>query len=233
MSVSPRHLARAEMRQRCRGLYGIAGPVSGATPEERRRETLALADALLAGGAPVVQLRDKLSDGRALLETARELRRRTRVAEALFIVNDRLDIALLAQADGVHVGQEDLPPGDARRVALALGREDFLIGFSTHDLDQVREAATLDVDLIGFGPVFATTTKVDALPQRGIALLAEAVRLFPDRPVVGIGGIGLATAPSVAQTGVPMAAVIGDLVHAADRVQRVKDLHAILLRSHG
>lgn len=228
MSAVSGSLIRSERRRRCRGLYGIAGPIAGTTPEECRRETLAVADALLAGGAPVVQLRDKVSDGRALVETACLLRQRTQAAGALFIVNDRLDIALLAEADGVHVGQDDLPPAHVRRVASQLGRDDLLVGLSTHDLDQVRAAASLDVDMIGFGPVFTTATKADALPQRGTALLAEAVRLFLDRPVIAIGGIALASAAVVSGTGAAMAAVIGDVVHATERVQRVKDLHAVL-----
>jgi thiamine-phosphate pyrophosphorylase len=189
---------------------------------------LALTDALLAACVPIVQLRDKTADGRALLEVAQELRRRTRDAGTLFVVNDRLDIALLAEADGVHVGQDDLPVSDVRRVAAKVGREDLLVGLSTHNVDQVREATTLDVDYLGFGPVFATATKSDALPQRGTEALAAAVTAAGGLPVVAIGGITLGTAAAVATAGASMGAVIGDLVSAMDRVSHAQRLHKAL-----
>ena len=230
MAVSPVRPVRSSVRARFRGLYGIAGPVGGASPEARRAETVALAEALIAGGVPVIQLRDKVSDGRALLETARLLRSRTREAGVLLILNDRLDVALLAEADGVHVGQDDLSVEDVRAVTGKLGRADLIVGLSTHDLDQVRAAAAVDVDYLGFGPVFATTSKSDALSPRGLPLLGEAVGLVPQLPVVAIGGVSLASASAVATTGAAMAAVIGDVVQAADRVQRVRELHAVLSR---
>jgi thiamine-phosphate pyrophosphorylase len=212
-------------------LYGIAGPQGGATAPERQRETLTLAAELIAGGAPVVQLRDKGASGRELLETARLLRRSTRDAGVLFVVNDRLDIALLSQADGVHVGQDDLPVEAVRSVATDLGRPDLLVGLSTHDLDQVRASVTQDIDYIGFGPVFGTSTKSNALSARGTGLLAEAVRLAGARPVVAIGGISMSTAEAIARSGVRMAAVIGDVVKALDRARRAQDLHAVLSTS--
>jgi thiamine-phosphate pyrophosphorylase len=214
-----------------RGLYGIAGPLSNGRPEARLGETVALAGSLLRAGVRVLQLRDKASDGRALLETARQLRRMTRETGTLFIVNDRLDIAIMAEADGVHVGQDDLPVDDVRRVARLVGREDLLVGLSTHDLDQVRTAAELEVDYLGFGPIFGTTTKRDALSPRGPALLVEAVKLAAGRPVVGIGGLTLGNLPDVLASGVPMAAVIGDIVEAPDPVQRASLIHQQLLRS--
>src|SRR5438045_3761732 len=107
------------------------------------------------GGARVIQLREKTLDGRAVLERARLVRRLTRDAGALFIVNDRPDIARLVEADGVHLGQGDLPVKEARRV---LG-PDLLIGVSTHDLDQVRQAILDGASYIGVGPTFPSGTK--------------------------------------------------------------------------
>lgn len=208
-----------------RGLYGIAGPTRGVDP---LAETLALATALLDGGSPVLQLRDKTGDGRALLQAARALRRLTRERGACFIVNDRLDIALMAEADGVHVGQDDLPVEDVRRVAAQVGRADLIVGLSTHDLEQVRQAGALDVDYLGFGPVFGTTTKADALQPRGLGLLGEAKALSSRLPVVAIGGISFATAGDVARTGVAMAAVIGDIVGASNPSARSRELHHLL-----
>src|SRR5262249_52351123 len=109
----------------------------------------------LDGGAQIIQLREKHSDDRTLLALARDVRRLTKKAGALFIMNDRPDLALLAEADGVHLGQDDLSIRDARRV---LGSQ-ALIGVSTHDLDQVRRAVLEGADYIGVGPTFSSSTK--------------------------------------------------------------------------
>lgn len=200
-----------------RGLYGIA-------------ETIEIARAFLAGGAPIVQLRAKRLTGRELLDVAIAMRKLSYEAGALFIVNDRLDIALCAEADGVHVGQDDLPVDEVRRVATTCGRDDLIVGLSTHDLAQVRSASALDVDYLGFGPVFTTASKENALPARGTDLLADAVRAAGRIPVVAIGGISLPQADQVRATGVTMAAVIGDVANASDPAQRARDLHAALSR---
>ena len=111
--------------------------------------------AAAAGGAQMIQLREKNVDDRTLLERAREVRRLTREAGVLFILNDRPDLARLCEADGVHLGQDDLPVREARRI---LG-PDGLIGVSTHDLDQVRQAVLDGASYIGVGPVFPSATK--------------------------------------------------------------------------
>jgi thiamine-phosphate pyrophosphorylase len=221
----------AEKRAFFQGLYGICGPVGGRSSDDRVAETVQWAERLLAGGARVVQLRDKESDGRTLLEAARRLRALTRQASALFIVNDRLDIALMAEADGVHVGQDDLPVAAVRKVAAQCGREDLIVGLSTHDLAQVSEARELGADYIGFGPIHTTATKKDALSPRGTGLLKEAVELAGKMlPIVAIGGIGLPSLDPVVSTGVAMAAVIGDILQAPDPVARAAAIHGAFRR---
>lgn len=223
-------LSRPSVRARLRGLYGIVGPTAPLAAGEARRETLRQAEALVSAGVAIVQLRDKHASGRELLETARALRRLTREAGALFVVNDRADVALMAEADGVHVGQDDLPLEDVRRVAAALGRADFLVGLSTHDLDQVRDAAGRGADYLGFGPVYETSTKQQVWGPRGAPLLREAVLAAGDVPVVAIGGITLENVDPVAEAGAAMAAVIGDVVRAEDPAARASAFQARLLR---
>jgi thiamine-phosphate pyrophosphorylase len=162
------------------------------------REDEALARAL-ARHACVLQVRIKPGDP---LPAARMARRITREAGIPLVVNDRIDVALAVGADGVHLGQTDLPLGSARRL---LGGHPMLIGVSTHDLDQVRAAR--GADYLGFGPVFATSTKANPDPVRGLELLAEAVRATP-LPVVAIGGITPERAPGVAATGAAAACAI-------------------------
>jgi len=193
-----------------RGLYGIAGP--GGAPG-RRAETLRVARAFLEGGAALLQLRDKHASGRELVETARALLGLARPAGVRVVVNDRLDVALAAGADGVHLGQDDLRPEDAFEVLRRAGvdRRGFLVGLSTHDEAQVREALALGVDYVGFGPVYGTSTKADALPRRGVEALRRAVAAAGAMPVVAIGGITLENVREVAESGAAMAAVISDV----------------------
>lgn len=216
-----------------RGLYGIAGPLGPGTAGERRAETLRIAGALFDAGIRTVQLRDKHATGRELVETARALLGRAHAAGARLIVNDRLDVALAAGADGVHLGQDDLPVSEARRVvAQALGEgAPFVIGLSTHDESQVAEACTLEVDYIGFGPVFETRTKADALPRRGTALLKRAVELAGALPVVAIGGVSFERLTAVLEAGAAMAAVISDVQAAADPVARARAIDQAFLRA--
>lgn len=177
---------------------------------------------LLEGGARTIQLRAKELPANALLEIARRARGLTRDASCLFIVNDRLDIALAVEADGVHLGQEDLPLGAARKIA---GRK-MLIGISTHDLAQAIAADRGGADYIGFGPIFGTATKATGYSPRGSERLREicrAVRI----PVVAIGGISEANVQQVWEAGAASAAMIGDLMGAdnvAGKVRRILSL---------
>jgi thiamine-phosphate pyrophosphorylase len=165
------------------------------------RDDEALARALVRE-ARVLQLRIKPRDGRAdagdLVRIARMARRICDNAGAALIVNDRVDVALAADADGVHLGQTDLPIAAARRIS-----GDLWIGVSTHDVAQVRAACEAGADYVGFGPVFATATKQDPDPVQGLAGLHAAVAEagIAGRPVVAIGGIQPAHVASVYAAG--------------------------------
>jgi thiamine-phosphate pyrophosphorylase len=211
-----------------RGLYGIVSPTAGGQAA-RQAQALALTQAFVEGGAPVVQLRDKEADARTLLETARAIRALTRAAGVRFVLNDRLDLALLADADGVHVGQDDLAVGDVRAVLAALGRRSpFLVGLSTHDLAQVRAGVAAGADYLGFGPIHPTASKRDALPARGCAQLKEAVLAAGAVPVVAIGGVSRANAHEITAAGAAMGAVISDVALAADPRAAAAALHRAL-----
>jgi thiamine-phosphate pyrophosphorylase len=198
-------------------LYAIVDPL------DTGRDPVALAAALLAGGARLLQLRWKAAHPRELLAAALAVRPLARAAGALFLVNDRPDIARAAEADGVHLGQDDLPVAAARRV---LGAE-RLLGVSTHDLEQARAAEAAGADYIGVGPVYATTTKSEALAPRGLALVT-AVRAAVRCPLVAIGGITPETAPAVRAAGADAVAMVGALVRAPDPAAAVREVLARL-----
>jgi len=198
-------------------LYAIVDPL------DTGRDPVALAAALLAGGACLLQLRWKAASPRELLAAALAVRPLARAAGALFLVNDRPDIARAAEADGVHLGQDDLPVAAARRV---LGAE-RLLGVSTHDLEQARAAEAAGADYIGVGPVYATTTKSEALAPRGLALVT-AVRAAVRCPLVAIGGITPETAPAVRAAGADAVAMVGALVRAPDPAAAVREVLARL-----
>ena len=140
--------------------------------------------ALMGAGVRILQYREKKLKGGAMLEECRLLRRLTKEAGACFIVNDHIDIAMLVQADGVHVGQEDLPVPEVR----SLVGPDMIIGLSTHMPQQAREARSLGADYIGVGPIFATNTKEDVVDPVGYEYLDWVAR-NTDLPFVAIGGI--------------------------------------------
>ena len=142
------------------------------------------AEAIIDGGAKILQLRAKSLSSKEFLETALIIRKITKDKGTVFIVNDRVDIALLTDADGVHLGQGDLPVKEARRL---LGNNK-IIGYSTHNLREALEAVRLPVDYISFGPIFPTKTKEDAQTPKGLQGLSE-VRKAVEIPIVAIGGI--------------------------------------------
>jgi thiamine-phosphate pyrophosphorylase len=142
------------------------------------------------------------------------LRALTKRAHVPFVVNDRVDVALAAGADGVHLGQEDLPLAAARELAGTR----LVIGVSTHTPAQAEAAARAGADYLGFGPVFATSTKANPDPVQGVAMLAEAVRRAAPVPVVAIGGIGLAQVEEIAASGAAAACVISGVNSAPDVV---------------
>ena len=184
----------------------------------------AQAAAACEGGADVVQLRAKRSGDREALRFAREIRALTRAAGVLFFVNDRFDLALLAEADGVHLGQDDLPP--ARLPADARAR--LLVGRSTHTLEQARAAREESVDYAAFGPVFATGSKASELEPRGLSLCAQAARELAPLPLIAIGGIDAARAASLRAAGAAGIAVISAVAGADDPVAATRALAAAL-----
>lgn len=175
------------------------------------RDHVTIARAALRGGADMIQLRDKAADLRVLLPQARAIRALCRSHGALFIVNDRLDLALAAEADGVHVGQEDLPAEAARPL---LGPERIL-GVSTHSREQAEAARASGADYIGFGPMFATGTKNTGYTPRGLEAL-RAIRAAVHLPILAIGGITLENVADVIAAGATAPAVISAVVAAPD-----------------
>ena len=175
---------------------------------------LAIARAALRGGARTIQLRDKTTSARPLLQIARELRVLTREFDALLLINDRLDLALLCEADGVHLGPDDWPVEAVRAVAP----RDFLIGASCGTPAEARDAQRAGADTIGIGAVYATQTKTDAGNAIGLDGL-RAVRNATTLPAAAIGGIGQDNIGAVAACGVEMICVISAIAKAGDETQ--------------
>jgi thiamine-phosphate pyrophosphorylase len=182
-----------------------------------------LAEAYLAAGARFIQVRAKGVSSSAYLKLSEEVVSRARKAGATVIVNDRADIARLAGADGVHLGQDDLEPAAARRI---LGGE-AIVGLSTHSIEQVRLACRQPIDYLAVGPIFRTSTKETGDKAVGTELVSEARTALLvaglDTPIVAIGGITLDRARSVIQAGASSVAVISDLLSAGNPEARVRE----------
>lgn len=166
--------------------------------------------AAVRGGVGSVQLRDKTLDARELVALARALKAQLAPLGVPLIVNDRLDVALAAGADGVHLGQRDLPAAEARRLW-----PQGLIGLSIENTGQLRAAESQAIDYYGASPVFATRTKTDTAPALGLPGLA-ALRALTTRPLLAIGGITAANAAAVRAAGADGLAVVSALCAAAD-----------------
>ncbi len=179
-------------------------------------------DAVLGAGVDLLQLREKEMDARPLLELAEIFRERCDAHGVPFIVNDRADVALAARANGVHLGQDDLPIGEARRV---LGRY-AIIGRSTHDPEQVRRAMSEDVDYVVVGPVYETPTK-PGRPAAGLDLLRLAAA-EATTPWFAIGGIDPTTIGNVRATGATRIVVVRAITQAPDPAAAAKELRAAL-----
>jgi thiamine-phosphate pyrophosphorylase len=175
------------------------------------------AQELAAAGVRLLQYRDKLATSGDLLKTSRDIVSSLNSTGCSFIVNDRPDVAVLAGATGVHVGQDDLDPEQTRAV---VGQERW-VGVSTHNLDQFRRAAATSADYIAVGPIFATATKANPDPVVGLELLRQ-VRPLTDKPIVAIGGMTLDRAASVIAAGADSVAVIRDVVCAAKPGDRAR-----------
>lgn len=184
----------------------------------------AVAAALVEGGARLLQVRGKGVPDSRLLDAVRRALAVARAGGAALVVNDRADVALIAGADGVHVGQDDLPPAECRRL-LGPGA---IVGFSTHTLAQVRAAAGEPVDYVAFGPVFATATKADAQPVVGVDGL-RAARGSVACPLVAIGGITRDTAAAAIAAGADGIASISAVLGAGDVAAAVSALQAALV----
>lgn len=177
------------------------------------------ARAAIEGGVKVLQLRLKLATDRLAVDTIRSVLAISRPAQVVVIVNDRVDWVLVTGADGVHLGADDLPPDEARRI---LGPA-ALIGVTTRNLDDIRAAQALGADHVGLGPIFATRTKPVDAPTLGLDGFERIAKASP-LPVVGIAGITLETIGAVAKAGAHAAAVAGDLLLADDLLSRAKAL---------
>ncbi|MGO9269797.1 MAG: thiamine phosphate synthase [Terriglobia bacterium] len=187
------------------------------------RAPVEVATTLLEAGVALIQYRSKHRSSREMYEDCLAIHERVRRAGGVFIVNDRADVALAVNADGVHLGQDDLPVELARGV-LGPGK---WVGYSTHNLAQVCEADELSADYIAFGPIFPTGSKENPEPVVGLAGLAEA-RKVTRKPLVAIGGVTLENARAVMEAGADSVAVIGGLLKAPDLTSRAREFFAVL-----
>jgi len=169
---------------------------------------------LIEGGAEIIQLREKSGAPKDFYEAAKEALKIARQQNVKIIINDRVDIALALKADGVHLGQTDLPPEYARKI---LG-EKAIIGFSTHNLKQAVEALKLPIDYLAIGPVFSTKTKENPENTVGIEGVKNVREAVGDFPIVAIGGITSENYHEVLQSGANSVAVISDLLSDPNKI---------------
>ena len=205
------------------GIYGIT-----AEKYSRGRSNVEVTKAMIEGGIAVLQYREKrpAKSHAAMLDECRQIRELTRQAGIPFIVNDHVDLAMLVDADGVHVGQDDLPVAEVRRL---LG-PDRIIGLSTHNPAQAAAAVSAGADYIGVGPIFATATKEDVCAPVGLEYLDHVVRTC-HLPFVAIGGIKEHNLPEVVRHGARTVCLVTAIVGAADIAATVRGLRAILDQS--
>ncbi|MEN9473998.1 MAG: hypothetical protein RIS48_718 [Pseudomonadota bacterium] len=214
MAESPLAIARADARLRLHLVTDAA--------QCGERGLLAVVQSAVRGGVTCVQLREKSLDTRAFVERARALKALLSPWRIPLLVNDRVDVALAAGADGVHVGQSDMAPQDVRRLMPGA-----LIGLSIESWQQMREAEQAPVDYYGISPVFATSSKADAAPALGLAGLQQ-LRLMTARPLVAIGGIQAGNVAAVMAAGADGVAVVSALCAAADPAAAARHLRACM-----
>lgn len=169
---------------------------------------------LIEGGAKFIQLREKYASPTDFFESARAALKIARKHDVKIVINDRVDIALTLEADGIHLGQDDLPPEQAREI---LG-EKAVIGFSTHNLEQALEAKNKPIDYIAVGPVFATPTKENPDEVIGIEGFKKIRKEIEEFPVVAIGGINYANFQEVLNAGADSVAVISGILSDAENI---------------
>ena len=192
------------------------------------RPLAVVAGALLDAGVRILQYREKKFKAGKMLEECRLLRRLTEKAGACFIVNDHIDIAMLVGADGVHIGQEDLPVPEVRRLV----GPDMLIGLSTHSPEQAGAAVNAGADYIGVGPIFATQTKEDVVDPVGFDYLDWVARNI-ELPFVAIGGIKAHNIAEVARHGARCCALVSELVGARDIPAQVEAVRLAMRQGLG
>jgi len=193
------------------------------TALQSRFTHLQLAERAIAGGADTIQYRQKQGSTREMIETARKLKSLCQASGVLFVVNDRLDVAMAAQADGVHLGQDDFPIALARKI-LGPGA---IIGGSAGTLEEAQRCRSEGADYIGFGPVYPTASKEDAGPAIGLKLLREVVEAIP-LPIIAIGGITPMNLPAVMKTGVHGIAVISAVCCQEDPCAAAQNLRSVM-----
>lgn len=198
-------------------LYLVTGDRGG------EDETVRIVQAALEGGVSVVQLRKKTMPLGDQYDIALALRRLTHIHQALLIINDHADLAIAADADGVHLGQDDLPPDVVRALS---GFRDRLIGRSTHSLAQAQAAIDEGADYFAIGPVHATPTKAGRAAI-GTTLVSE-VAAIADRPFVAVGGIDLQNAPAVVDAGARGIAVVRAIYDAPDPAEAARRMHELM-----
>ena len=184
-------------------------------------------EALVKGGSRFLQLREKELASGPFLEDAVRAVRSAHAGDVIVLINDRADIALMAGADGVHLGQDDLPPAAARKI---LGTS-AIIGLSTHNLEQVERALNEPIDYIAFGPVFSTATKKDTEPVTGLETLREARRLISGVPLIAIGGINVGNLGSVLGCGADSGAMISEVLLPAEEI--TANIERLLVNAEG
>jgi thiamine-phosphate pyrophosphorylase len=194
--------------------YAMVDPAGG-------QEPVALARILLQCGARLMQLRLKDASGRDLLRASREIAALCREHGAMLIVNDRVDIAMLAGAGGVHLGQDDLPLEAARRI----GGESMIIGISSHSVEQAVAAEQGGADYVGFGPLYPGGLRANSA-GKGLAMLRQ-VRAAVRLPIVAIGGVTEAAVPEALAAGADACAIITDVVRSPDIAAKVRAILAI------
>lgn len=184
---------------------------------------LDLAQLAIAGGADTIQFREKGGETRQMIRVAEQMQALCKRAGAIFIVNDRVDVAIASHADGVHLGQNDFPIPLARKL---LG-EEAIIGGSAGNMEEARKCLLEGADYIGFGPVYFTTSKEDAGPAGGLGLLKQVVGEIP-LPIIAIGGLTRDNTPQVIRTGVHGIAVISAVCCQKDPTEAAKCLRRLL-----
>ena len=197
-------------------------PLYAIVDAELTKDPIAFARELANAGVKLIQVRDKRSTARQFYATAQEMARVLLPVGVQFIVNDRVDIAAMVGAPGVHVGQDDLPVEDARKIC----KPPCWVGVSTHNVEQLREAAATSADYIAVGPIFPTATKENPDPVVGLELLREA-RNMTQKPLVAIGGITVENVGDVYGAGADSVAVIRDLAMAKDAAEQAKKYLAV------